>query len=160
MKIRLKSAMLFLAVIVITSASVASEKPSPQHNHQDENTSGLLVLDNGSKWPIDQSLHMGMSKLKKALIVNLDAIHYDKFSAVQYTALAEKVDQQLRYLFEHCKLPAQADAQLHILLAKVMNGSALMKESEGQKQGAIAIIQALKDYPIYFNDVKWQTFTH
>ena len=160
MKINLKKALLSTVLMLSTSASVFAENLSQQHRHEHESTPQSLALDNGVKWQIDQSLHLGMVKIKQALVANLDAIHYDKFSAAQYAALAEQVDQQLSYLFKHCKLPVQADAQLHILLAKVMGGSVLMKNSVDQKQGAIAIMQALQDYPIYFNDANWQVFDH
>ena len=162
MNTNLKNVLLLTAFILSTSASAFTENLSQQHSHEHEHesTAQSLVLDNGAKWQIDQSLHLGMVKIKQALVENLDAIHYDKFSAAQYAALAEQVDQQLSYLFEHCKLPAQADAQLHILLAKVMGASARMKKSVGQKQGAVAIIQTLQDYPKYFDDANWQAFDH
>jgi hypothetical protein len=160
MKNNLKSLLLSIVFMLSASANVFAESPNQKHNHEHENTPQSLSLNSGVKWQIDQSLHLGMSKIKKALLANLDAIHYNKFSAQQYLALAKQVDQQLNYLFEHCKLPTQADAQLHILLAKIMRGSAVMKNSEGQKQGAVAIIQALQDYPVYFNDAHWAPLMH
>jgi len=160
MKIPLKSVLLSIILIWSVSASVFAEKIRQEHNHQHESTPQSLTLDHGAKWQIDQSLHLGMNKIKQELVANLDAIHYDKFSAQQYLTLAGQVDKQLHYLFEHCKLPAKADAQLHILLAKIMQGSALMKKHEGQKLGAVVIIEVLQDYPRYFNDANWQAFEH
>ena len=158
MKNNLKSLLLSIVFMSSISANVFAESPVQKHEHL--HTAQLLTLNSGAKWQIDQSLHLGMSEIKKALTANIDAIHYDKFSAQQYLTLAKQVDQQLTYLFEHCKLPTKADAQLHILLAKVISGSALMKNIEGQKQGAVTIIQALEAYPIYFDDTNWQALAH
>ncbi|SEL85981.1 hypothetical protein SAMN05216262_1276 [Colwellia chukchiensis] len=151
---------LMLTVPVLAQTHNHEQHKSHQHqDHHDHNTAAL-TLDNGKKWPIDESLHLGMNNIKSALVANIDAIHYDKFSALQYQALAKQLDQQLHYLFEHCQLPADADAQLHILLAKVMRASATMKSNQDQKQGAVAVIQALQDYPRYFNDPQWQDLVH
>ena len=130
-----------------------------EHTHEHDGQSELK-LNHNKKWQIDNSLHIGMNGIKKEIMMNLDAIHYDKFSQKQYITIARKIDSQLSYLFKNCKLPPQADAQLHILLANIMQGSELMKSSEAPKQGAIKIIQSLNDYPQYFNDPAWQGLKH
>jgi len=160
MKTNQKCVLLSLIILFSASASVFAEKLSQQHSHQHDSATQSLSLNNAAKWQIDQSLHLGMTKIQNVLSANLDAIHNNTLPAQQYVVLAKQVDQQLNYLFAHCKLPAEADAQLHILLAKIMRGSALMKNSESQKQGAVVIIQTLDDYPIYFNDASWQAFSH
>lgn len=150
--------MITALLIVGMSFAIKAKAEDAHHNH--DTLSIELSLNNGAKWQIDNSLHIGMSGIKKEMMANLDAIHYDKFSQKQYIATARKIDSQLSYLFKNCKLPSQADAQLHILLANIMQGSELMKSSETPKQGAIKIIQSLNDYPQYFNDPAWQSLNH
>ncbi|WP_085300545.1 hypothetical protein [Cognaticolwellia mytili] len=148
-----------LITMLMLNGMLSTLVSAEEHQHHAMNKQ-TLQLDHGKKWSIDESLHKGMSNIRQMLMLNLDDIHYDKFSKQQFLMLANKVDQQLSYLFEHCKLPAQADAQLHLLLAKIMKGSGLMKGSENPKYGAILLIQALQDYPVYFDDINWQKITH
>ena len=130
-----------------------------EHQHH-EMGEQILQLNYGVKWSIDASLHQGMTNIRQQLMLNLDDIHYDKFSKAQFLALANDFDQQLNYLFENCQLPPKADAQLHVLLAKIMQGNELIKNAQNKKQGAVMIVQALQDYPVYFNDEKWQEVSH
>ena len=132
--------------------------------HQDHsnhhNSATTLSLNAGEKWPIDPSLHQGMSMIKRLMSENIDDIHYDKFSAQQFKQLASELDLQLKYLFKNCKLPPLADAQLHTLLAGVLQASHQMKQPVKQKQGAITVIKALQSYEQYFDDPKWQPLVH
>jgi hypothetical protein len=57
-------------------------------------------------------------------------------------------------------LPTQADAQLHISLAKMAQGIAIIKQESNRKQGVILVMQALIDYPNYFDDPAWQDLQH
>lgn len=131
-----------------------------EHKHHHEKNTAQMSLDYGSKWTIDESLHIGMSRIRDEVMANLNAIHYNKFSDKQFADLVPVLEKHLTYLFKNCKLPAKADAQLHVLLAKVMQGLDKMKNTDNKKQGTILIVQALKDYPMYFNDPKWQIVEH
>lgn len=154
---------LFIRATIFTAmlptALFAQEHDLHQHHHHGEQAS-QLQLNAGKKWAIDDSLHIGMTGIKDLIATDVDAIHVNDFSASQYQHLAEKIDGKLKYLFKNCKLPQDADAQLHVLLAKVMQASHQMKQSQGQKSGVIAIINAMKAYPEYFNDPKWQPLVH
>jgi len=74
--------------------------------------------------------------------------------------LAGSLNDHLNFLFKNCKLEPKADAQLHILLAKIMRGLEQMKSADNQKQGVVLIIQSLDEYPAYFEDSDWQPLTH
>jgi len=140
-----------------TPPALASEhKHDKHHSVQQE----ILQLEQGVKWPIDASLHTGMSKIKNAMEVNISPIHTKQFTSVQYQTLANEIKVQLVYLFENCKLPTKADAQLHILLFKIMQGSEQMHKEGNQRGGAIEIIKSLQQYPQYFDDKNWQALTH
>lgn len=130
------------------------------HAHHHEANDARLSLNNGKKWPIDQSLHLGMSNIKNEIAYNLDSIHHNQFTNKQYATLAATLDKQINFLFTNCQLPPLADAQLHTLLAKIMLGIDKIKHSNAKKQGAVLIIQALQDYPIYFADANWESLNH
>jgi hypothetical protein len=149
---------LFLALtgLITTQPVIASEHKHDHHHAQQT----MMKLNQGEKWPIDASLHKGMSNIKASMEANISPIHYKKFTSKQYQTLAGEIKTHLVYLFENCKLPAAADAQLHVLLFKVMQGSELMSEDVNQRAGAIEIIKALQQYPQYFDDKNWQALKH
>lgn len=151
-----KISTLFLAGLLATTYSFSVT--AAEHHHHHEQNNSQLVLNQGEKWVIDDSLHIGMSNIKQEVIENLDEIHHERFTKQQYADLVVILDKHLTFLFENCKLPPLADAQLHLLLANVMQGVDKMKNSENKKQGAILIIQSLKTYPVYFNDPNWKSF--
>ena len=131
-----------------------------EHEHHHEENEAKLSLNEGNKWSIDKSLHIGMSNIKNEIANNLQNIHHEKFTDEQYAKLATTLDKQLSFLFANCQLPPLADAQLHTLLAKIMQGVDKIKHSNSKKQGAVLIIQALQDYPEYFADPNWQNLIH
>ena len=131
-----------------------------EHEHDAQTHKLELALNHGKRWTIDESLHIGMTSLKREIEINLEAIHNNQFSAVQYQELAGSLNDHLNFLFKNCKLEPQADAQLHILLAKIMRGLEQMKSADNQKQGVVLIIQSLDEYPAYFEDSDWQPLTH
>lgn len=139
---------------LLSYSTVAKEH---QHHHTSPQ---VLQLNQGAKWQIDQSLHTGMVNIQQQLQLSLDAIHYNKFSHAQFAVLASAVDKQLNFIFENCQLAPQADAQLHLLLAKIMQGNDLMKSGKNKKSGAVIVLQALQEYPRYFNDSNWQNIVH
>ncbi|WP_417666115.1 hypothetical protein [Pseudidiomarina sp.] len=131
-----------------------------EHEHDGQTHKLELELNQGKRWTIDESLHIGMTSLKREIEINLEAIHNNQFSAVQYQELAGSLNDHLNFLFKNCKLEPKADAQLHILLARIMNGVEQIKSDDNQKQGVVLIIQSLQEYPVYFEDSNWQSLKH
>jgi hypothetical protein len=153
-----------VSIIALTFSALITSLPTiaSEHKHDNHHSSQqeMMQLDQGNKWPIDASLHTGMNNIKTALEANIDTIHTKKFTVDQYAVLSNEIKKQLVYLFENCKLPAKADAQLHTLLFKVMQGNEQMKSPNNPRAGAIEIIKALQQYPQYFDDKNWQALKH
>ena len=155
----MKNKIYVMALVVGLAAASSHRAIAEEHSHNEKNTE-QMSLNHGIKWSIDDSLHLGMSHIRDEVMTNLNAIHYNNFSDKQFAEMVPVLEKHLTYLFENCKLPTQADAQLHTLLAKIMKGIDKMKNTADKKQGTILIVQALKDYPIYFNDPNWQVVEH
>lgn len=119
-----------------------------------------LKLDNGKKWQTDDALRRGMSEIRTAMADSLTPIHRKKFTPKQYEALAARVQTQIDYVVGNCKLPEAADAQLHLVLERIIDGVAEMKAPSGRDQGAVKIVQALDLYGKYFNHAGWKPLTH
>ncbi|WDE05114.1 hypothetical protein SG34_028090 [Thalassomonas viridans] len=141
-----------LSVLLLLVTPVMAE----EHVHHHGESAMSLSLNQGEKWPVDDGLHTGMSGIKILMSAAIGEIHHNTFTAEKYLNLAGELQGQLEFIFKNCKLPPAADAQLHILLADMLQGVEQMKGREEQRQGAIKIMKALHAYPEYFADGKWQ----
>ena len=118
-----------------------------------------LRLNSGKKWATDAPLRKGTIEIRNAIAANKDAIHAGKLTNAAYDALAAKIDAQVSYIVANCKLPADADAQLHLVLAQVMQGTSAMKGKEkamSRRAGVEAIAQALDAYGKHFDHPGWK----
>jgi hypothetical protein len=118
-----------------------------------------LKLHAGKKWASDAPLRKGTTEIRNAIAANKDAIHAGKLTDAAYDALAAKIDAQVSYLVTNCKLPADADAQLHLVLAQVMQGTSAMKGKEktmSRRAGVESIVQALEAYSRHFDHPGWK----
>lgn len=156
----MKNNILSFTLFWLISISISYTVKAMEHDEHHGNTFTSMTLDQGNKWPIDDSLHIGMTEIKKLMTTNLADIHQNKFTDQQYSTLANAIQDQLNYLFVNCALPSSADAQLHILLSGVMQGVSQMNTNNEKQKGIILVMQALKNYFVYFNDPHWDDVSH
>ena len=74
-------------------------------------------------------------------------------------ALATRIDQQVQSIVANCRLPADADANLHFIVADLLQGVSLMHghdTARSRHDGAALIHGALKAYGQYFDDPAWK----
>jgi len=144
--------------------SMATQQALAQHNHHahEEAAPAQLTLNNGQKWATDDSLRMGMTHIRDAVAAQLSSIHSGKATAKQYRALATKVNKQIEFMVQNCKLDPEADAKLHILLAEIIAGADAMqmKQTSKARDGAVKIVIALDNYATYFDHPGWQGIMH
>jgi len=143
------------AALVALPASVAWAQ---DHHHGHEGGAQTLQLDHGKKWATDAPLREAMTAIRDALQADHPAIHARSQPPAAYEALAQRIDAQIAHIVEQCKLPADADANLHVLLAEIIGGADAMRESDPQvaRAGAVRVIQALNRYPQYFDHPGWK----
>ena len=135
----------------LDNSPVAAEPPA--HTDAVE-----IKLDNGKKWPTDEVLRRGMGKIRIAMADALTPIHRNEFSA--YETLAGRVQAQGDYIIANCRLPEEADHQLHIVPEQIFDGIVAMKAASGQTQRVVKIVQALDLYGAHFDHAGWQPLTH
>lgn len=119
-----------------------------------------IKLDNGKKWPTDEALRRGMGEIRTAMSEALAPIHADKFSREAFDKLAGRVQGQIDYVTTNCKLPEEADHQLHVVLEQILDGIAIMKADKGRADGAVKIVQALELYGSHFSHAGWKPLKH
>ncbi|WP_246776451.1 hypothetical protein [Bradyrhizobium sp. CCBAU 53351] len=130
------------------------------HAHEGPTATTRPQLDHGKKWPTDDVLRRGMNDISLAMRQSLGPIHSNVFTSARYEALAARIQAQVDDVVGNCKLPEQADQQLHLVLEQIIDGAARMKSGTGRDEGAIKIVRALAQYGEYFDHAGWQPLKH
>lgn len=141
----------------------ASTSAAHEHAHEDAAAPATLQLNAGQKWATDGALRQAMANIRQTMAASLHAIHEDRLSKKGYVALAKKVEAEVGSIVANCKLELQADAQLHLIVAELLEGAEQMADQAKQvkrQSGAIKVIGALEKYATYFDDAQFKPITH
>ena len=131
------------------------------HGHDGHGAAAIeLRLNNGQKWQTDEALRTGMSRIRSVIDASLPGIHAGRYSGAEFSALADTVQEQVDYVVANCKLPEDADLQLHIALTQVLDGINAMKEDRNPEQGVLAVVLALEAYGDHFDHPGWKPLVH
>ena len=134
-----------------------------QQQHEHEHESGVaavasIELDAGRKWVTDASLRAGMADIRAAFDADHPAIHAGQQTDAQYDALAGRIEAQVNTIVANCRLPPEADANLHYLIADLSQGVGLMRGQDPARtrhEGAALVHGALRAYGEFFDDPAW-----
>ncbi|MDI1301749.1 MAG: hypothetical protein PSX71_07585 [bacterium] len=118
-----------------------------------------LVLNEGRRWGTNQPLRAGMGGIREAVFKTYHAAGKRPLNAKEGLALAEAIQNQIGYLVAYCTLAPQADAVLHILLERLEEGAAALKQNPADAKGRELILSALRNYPVYFDHPGWKPVT-
>jgi len=119
-----------------------------------------LRLNNGQKWRTDEVLRAEMSQIRDVMHASLPPIHSGRYNAADLSTLGDWVQEQVHVVVANCKLPEEADLQLHVALTQILDGVNTMKEEGGQELGSAAIVQALNAYGDHFDHPGWTPLEH
>ena len=140
--------------LIVSMSLTAVPVMAEDHEHHDLDALELQ-LNNGQKWETDAPLRQAMRGIGEAVNGSLEAIHNNQLDAAGYAALADEVNQQVAYMVENCELEPAADAQLHIVIARLMDGAQYIEknnEVQEKRKGAEKLVGALDSYADYFSD--------
>lgn len=152
-----------LSLAFVSAPLSAAEKASHRHDHDHGTAPAKLELNNGKKWETDAPLRKGMESIRGSMDAALHDIHENKLSAAKYGELAKKVNGEVNGIVASCKLDPKADAQLHLVIADILEGVEAMegKAKKVKRQaGAVKVIGALEKYGAYFDHPGWQPLKH
>jgi hypothetical protein len=148
------ASLIAMALTIGLSGSVFAAAP---HGHDGHRAPAIeLQLNNGQKWQTDEALRTGMTQIRAALEASLPLIHAERYSAAEFSALADRIQEQVDNVVGNCKLLEEADLQLHVALAQILEGINAMKAPSGQEQGVVAIVQAVNAYGEHFDHPGWK----
>ena len=131
-----------------------------EHSHDRSAPAQELRLNNGQKWATDDPLRRGMSEIHSALTASLPRINQGQLTKSDFSALADQIQAQVDFIVTNCKLPEDADFQLHIVLTKVLEGIVAMKAEADQTHGLLAVLEALNAYGDHFDQPGWTTLKY
>lgn len=147
-----------LLLAVALSSPLAALAAADAHDHG-KSAPHKLELNAGKKWGTDEALRKAMSEIQASVTQTLPAAHAGKATAADYEAFGKDVTAQVTYMVENCKLDPKADAQLHIIVADIMNGVEAAQGKHGEKKramGVVKVAQAANAYGKHFDHAGWQ----
>lgn len=149
--------LLLAAMLVAVTPAAAAES----HGHEAHGAGeAKLSLNKGAKWSTDAALRDGMWAIRGDLNAALPEIHRNAMPDERYGALADGIQGHIDRMVATCKLPPEVDAQLHIVLAQIIEGTDAMKKGPSRRSGALALLRALEDYGRHFNHPGWKSAGH
>jgi len=134
----------------------AQQQETHEHAHSPAGAAtAQLQLDAGRKWPTDASLRSGMAAIRSAFDADHPAIHAGTASDALYDALAAEIESRVDDIVRNCRLTPAADANLHLVIADLLQGVSLMRgrdPARSRHDGAALVHGALLAYGQYFDD--------
>jgi hypothetical protein len=117
-----------------------------------------LALDHGRKWTTDAPLRQRMGEIRALMATELGPIHAGKLSPERYRQLGAAVEEKVAAIVAECKLPPEADAMLHLVVADLVAGADIMqgKAHGTPAEGAHKIVTAANAYGRYFDHAGWK----
>lgn len=146
-----------LAALVFALGASAPALAADTHAHGAAAPS-KLTLDHGKKWTTDAPLRQRMGEIRALLAPQLGPIHAGKLPSADYQALGAAVEQKVAAIVAECKLPPDADAMLHLIVADLVAGADIMQGKTAGKpaEGAHKVVTAANAYGRYFDHAGWK----
>lgn len=141
---------LAIATLLAVSGASSANVSDPHAGHASATTSATPT----QRWQTDAPLRTGMREIRVAVDALDHGVH-GHLDDAQVVALANRVDQQIAYLVANCKLEPQADAALHVIIAKLGAGARALREEPGNRDAIASMQRAVESYPQQFDDPTW-----
>jgi hypothetical protein len=147
-------------VLSLTVVGRAESAHSHEHEHGASATMpSVLALKQGRKWPTDASLRQGMSRIRDAMEEPMPAIYAGKADSAPFEIRAKRVNEQIAFMVQNCKLDKETDTMLHLVLAEIIAGAEAMEGKNKEldrRGGAMKVMHAMENYGRYFDHPGWQ----
>lgn len=138
--------------VVLALGTTAPVVAATGHSHDGQGGGTVqLSLDHGAKWQTDEALRRGMTAVRAEMAEVLDRMHHGRYGTDEYAALAGRVEAHVDDVVKNCRLPEAADAQLHVVLAEIIDGIEGMRKGPERVNGAARIVRALDAYGTHFD---------
>jgi hypothetical protein len=112
-------------------------------------------LPQGQKWPSDEPLRTAMSRIRGGVEPLVASYEQGQLSRSDAQSLATLVEENVAYMVANCKLEPQADAVLHIIIGRMLNAAASLKQAPTSSSGTPQLVEALDEYAAAFDHAGW-----
>jgi hypothetical protein len=146
---------LSLAVMAIAPSHAAEEASEEHEHHHESHATSELSLNAGKKWQTDAPLRESMQSINDAVLNAVPAFEDKTLTKQDAEKLAKHIDEQVAFIVDNCKLEAEADAVLHLLIGELLSGASALAVDPLSKKGLPDIVRALLAYPLYFDHPDW-----
>lgn len=158
MKTRLPALAVLLCALTAPSALLAAAQAQAAQAHTAHDHAAPQAATPApatiQRWATDAPLRKGMAEIRRAVDA-LRHFEHNHMGPDQALTLATRVEDQVGYLVANCKLEPQADAALHAIIARLLQGAAALKANPRDTAAIATMRQALQDYPRQFDDSSW-----
>lgn len=137
--------------VLLPVAMLCSALPARAQDHEHHASPPATQQAPAQRWATDAPLREGMRGIRTAV----EALgHYEMghMGPEQVVAQARDIQAHVRSIIANCKLPAEADAALHLIIAPLMQHAAALEADPGKRGEIPPMRQALADYARQFDD--------
>lgn len=141
------------------AAAVPAAFAADPHHHGHGAGAPKLQLNQGKKWVTDAPLRESMAAIRETVHGAPAPLHKGTAKAADYAPVGNRVEAEVGRIVKECKLPPDADAQLHVVVADLLAGADAMKAAKDAKAGRAGLIQvdrALTAYGRHFDHPGWK----
>ncbi|HSN21571.1 MAG TPA: hypothetical protein VLS49_12885 [Usitatibacter sp.] len=156
------TARLFIAgaasALLLATALPALAADPHAHSQGAEPPAHGITLDHGRKWATDAPLREGMGNIREALERRHAALAKGALDAAAYAELGAVIEKNVASIVANCKLGPEADANLHVVVAQLVDAADSMRSPSGMKriEGAQKAMGAVDLYGRYFDHPGWK----
>lgn len=143
---RVFSAMLLISTMALSlPRPAAASEPSPADRTATK------------KWATDAPLRQGMTLIAEAVLARQQNIAKGDLPSAAYVDLANKATTEISNIVDRSKLEPKADQMFRYIILDMNQAIQLMRvaKPELQRAGALALIQALRNYGQSFDHPGW-----
>lgn len=141
-----KILILIAAVVIIGCGDNPSDHNTHVANDNEEKHSnhapGMLTLNNGSKWKLDESTRDNIAEIKSYIS---DSSHFNDYTR-GYEGLKMKSDN----LIKECRMSGPDHDALHVWLSPFLKDMERLTKPGEEKEAYMAVSNHLKEFDNYF----------
>jgi hypothetical protein len=149
-----------LTALCITLLALGAGAPAlaAPHSHDEHAAPSQLSFDHGRKWATDEPLRRHMGEIGSALAAKSPRILARQLTDEEARLLGAAIELRVAGIVTDCKLPPAADANLHLVVADLVQAADVLQGRTKQppQKGTAIAARATQMYATYFEHPGWK----
>ena len=128
------------------------------HSHDAHAAPAQLSFDHGRKWATDEPLRRYMDEIRSAIASRSSRILGGELTDEEARVLGSAIELRIAGIVTDCKLPPEADANLHLVVADLVQAADILQGRTKQRPqaGTAVAARATQMYATYFEHPGWK----